>query len=521
MTNSIQNKDIDPAPDVDLDRLASTLEAPEDIVSVNAKKPSGQNKAAKSVFVLTAAALVLGGGTWYGQHWLAAKKDAMKPGGTPNSAAAAPNLLNPEKTGTTVQAAKLGSASGSPPPEQKVERPGPKETASGVRPMRGPDGKVVVDAQGRAMGVDPDGNVVSVPAIDVVGGAVDTKKPLPGQTGQTVPANSSQQANNGQPTVKAPSRFAGALFVDVDPSSAKAAPANDSGNASATLAPNSISSYTEILRAVNAAQGGGSGAASPTPAPVATPYIGQPIDTIAPAGGGSSRSDRAGTVGESLHSTATPVARARRFQDQNLVLPKGRQADCVLTGRISDEVPGFTSCVLSQNLYSDNGRVLLLERGSELSGEYGVMNQPGMRRLFVTWNRVKTPNGIEVNLSSPGSDSLGTSGLPGHLDNRWGERIGAALILSFLKDVSVAVINSQTDKNSSVGTTVTVQPPGQNTVNAGFSIADEVVRQTLKVRPTLTINEGDKIAIYVARDLDFSPVYALKSVGATGTAVVR
>jgi len=148
------------------------------------------------------------------------------------------------------------------------------------------------------------------------------------------------------------------------------------------------------------------------------------------------------------------------------------------------------------------------------------MNQPGMRRLFVTWNRIKTPNGIEVNLASPGSDALGTSGLPGHLDNRWGERIGAALILSFLKDVSVAVINNQ--KENSTGTTnVSVQPPGQNTVNAGFSIADEVVKQTLKVRPTLTINEGDKIAIYVARDLDFSPVYALKSVGATGTAGVR
>lgn len=520
MTNSIESKSIDPAPDVDLDKLASTLEAPQDIVSVNAKKSgSGGNPAAKGIFLLTIAAVVLGGATWYGQHWLSAKKDAVKPGGMSGSAAEAPNLLNPEKTGTAAPAPKLGSASGSPPPEPKVERPGPKETADGVRPMRGPDGKVVVDAQGRAMGVDPNGNVVSVPAIDVVGGTVDTKKPLPGQT--AAPAYSSQQAGNGQPTSKPPSRYAGALFVDGESGSFKPTSSTDAGNGSTPPPPTSISSYAEILRAVNAAQGGGSGAAAPTPAPVATPYIGQPIDAIAPAGGSSSRSDRAGTVGESLHSTATPVARAKRFQDQNLVLPKGRQADCVLTGRISDEVPGFTSCVLSQNLYSDNGRVLLLERGSELSGEYGVINQPGMRRLFVTWNRVKTPNGIEVNLSSPGADALGTSGLPGHLDNRWGERIGAALILSFLKDVSVAVINNMSDKNNSGSTTVTVQPPGQNTVNAGFSIADEVVRQTLKVRPTLTINEGDKIAIYVARDLDFSPVYALKSVGATGTASVR
>jgi len=519
MTNSVESNGTGLSPEVTSEMPDPALAAPDDIVSVNAKKSSSGNKAAKSIFVLTASALVLGGATMYGQHWLAAKKDAMKPAGASNSTAEAPNLLNPEKTGATVQAAKLGAASGSPPPEPKVERPGPKENAGDVRPMRGADGKVLVDAQGRAMGVDPSGNVVAVPAIDVIGGSVDTRKPLPGQSAPGNTQYAGQPAANGAPAVAPPSRYGGSLFVDVDPKKAKAAPTSDQAPSTA-LAPSSLGSYAEILRAVNAATGGGSGAAAPTVAPVATPYIGQPLDTIAPAGGGNSRSDRAGSVGDALSSTATPVARARRVVDQNLLLPKGRQADCVLTGRISDEVPGFTSCVLSQNLYSDNGRVLLLERGSELSGEYGVMNQPGMRRLFVTWNRIKTPNGIEVNLASPGSDALGTSGLPGHLDSRWGERIGAALILSFLKDVSVAVINNQ--KENSTGTTnVSVQPPGQNTVNAGFSIADEVVKQTLKVRPTLTINEGDKIAIYVARDLDFSPVYALKSVGATGTAGVR
>ena len=521
MTNSVESNNNDFSPVVNSEMPDPALAAPEDIVSVNAKKASSGNKAAKSIFVLTASALLLGGATMFGQHWLAAKKDSMKSSGASSSTAEAPNLLNPEKTGVTAQAAKLGAASGSPPPEPKVERPGPKENAGDVRPMRGADGKVLVDAQGRAMGVDPSGNVVAVPAIDVVGGSVDTKKPLPGQSASGSQQYAGQPTGNGAPAAAPPSRYGGSLFVDVDPKKAKAAPGGEQAPSTA-LAPSSLGSYAEILRAVNAATGGGGGggAAAPTVAPVATPYIGQPLDTIAPAGGGSSRSDRAGSVGDALSSTATPVARARRVVDQNLLLPKGRQADCVLTGRISDEVPGFTSCVLSQNLYSDNGRVLLLERGSELSGEYGVMNQPGMRRLFVTWNRIKTPNGIEVNLASPGSDALGTSGLPGHLDNRWGERIGAALILSFLKDVSVAVINNQ--KENSTGTTnVSVQPPGQNTVNAGFSIADEVVKQTIKVRPTLTINEGDKIAIYVARDLDFSPVYALKSVGTTGTAGAR
>jgi type IV secretion system protein VirB10 len=205
------------------------------------------------------------------------------------------------------------------------------------------------------------------------------------------------------------------------------------------------------------------------------------------------------------------------MSDQNLILPKGRQADCILTGRIIDDVPGFTSCVLAQNLYSDNGRVLLLERGSELTGEYGVTNQLGMERLFVTWTRLKTPEGIEVDLSSPGADRLGTSGVPGHLDNRWGARIGAAFLLSFVKDITVAIINKQTQASANGGTSVSVQTaPGQNTLSASSQLAEEVIKQTLKVRPRLTINEGDRISIYVARDLDFSPVYALKLAGAAG-----
>ena len=224
---------------------------------------------------------------------------------------------------------------------------------------------------------------------------------------------------------------------------------------------------------------------------------------------------RPGTVGSALYSSATPVALAKRMSDQNLILPKGRQADCVLTGRIIDEVPGFTSCVLAQNLYSDNGRVLLLERGSELTGEYGTTNQLGLERLFVTWTRLKTPEGIEIDLSSPGSDRLGTSGVPGHLDNRWGARIGAAFLLSFVKDITVAIINKQTASQSNA--TVSVQSaPGQNTLNASSALAEEVIKQTIKVRPRLTINEGDRISIYVARDLDFSPVYALKTAGVAG-----
>jgi type IV secretion system protein VirB10 len=249
------------------------------------------------------------------------------------------------------------------------------------------------------MGVDKDGNVVEVPAIAALANdPAAERKPLPGQK----QGQGAGQAAEQRP----PSRFGGSLFVGdpAKPSGVNAAGAGavDGGGTapSSAIAQTQAQQIADILRSagLGGGQGARTGATPPTQAPAATPFFGQPEQA------------RPGTVGSTLYSSATPVALAKRMSDQNLILPKGRQADCVLTGRIVDEVPGFTSCVLAQNLYSDNGRVLLLERGSELTGEYGVTNQLGLERLFVTWTRLKTPEGIEVDLSSPGADRLGTSG---------------------------------------------------------------------------------------------------------------
>ena len=136
-----------------------------------------------------------------------------------------------------------------------------------------------------------------------------------------------------------------------------------------------------------------------------------------------------------------------------------------------------------------------------------MSSQTGLRRLFVVWTRVRTLAGVEIDLQSPGTDSLGTSGLPGFLEQRWTERIGAALLLSVMKNTIALAMSRDSTASSN---TVVVQP-GQNTVQAGQNIAEQVLRQTINVKPTLYINQGERIAIYVARDLDFSPVYALKS----------
>jgi type IV secretion system protein VirB10 len=511
-THSIQPDD--PA---NLNAAPAAPEVVEDIVSVN-KKGTSDNKLGKAIFFLLVGALLVGVLAWISQNWLNARKAQMKANSAPKAAEDTTQVFNPEKTGAAVPKPKLGSDSGIPPPSQaptaNANQPGATRE-DGVRPLRGSDGKVMVNGQGRALGVDKNGNVVEVPAIAALANdPAAGRKPLPGEaaTGQI------QGQGAGQPAQqKPPSRFGGSLFVGdaAKPSGVNAAGAVEGGGTvvSNAIAQTQAQQIAEILRSagLGGGQGARTGATPPTQVPAATPFFGQP-----PGATPNSPPEQArpGTVGGALYSSPTPAALAKRMSDLNLMLPKGRQADCILTGRIIDEVPGFTSCVLAQNLYS-NGGVLLIERGSELTGDYGVTNQLGLERLFVTWTRVLTPEGIEVDLSSPGADRLGTSGVPGHLDNRWGARIGGAFLLSFVKDITVAIINNQT--KAAAGTSVNIQTtPGQNTLNASSALAEEVIKQTIKVRPRLTINEGDRISIYVARDLDFSPVYALKTAGIAG-----
>jgi type IV secretion system protein VirB10 len=186
-----------------------------------------------------------------------------------------------------------------------------------------------------------------------------------------------------------------------------------------------------------------------------------------------------------------------------MILPKGRSIECGLSVRLVNDLPGLASCILSSNVYSDNGKVLLLERGSEAVGEYSSSMAQGQKRLFVLWSRIKTPSGVVINLDSPGADGLGTSGLPGKVDNHWWERLGAAILLTIVQD-AVAYKTAQVSNGSTAGLAVV-----QNNGQATNSIAETILASTINIKPTLYKNQGDRTTIYVARDLDFGSVYDL------------
>jgi type IV secretion system protein VirB10 len=237
------------------------------------------------------------------------------------------------------------------------------------------------------------------------------------------------------------------------------------------------------------------------PGPMATSQVSSAVGA-----GGSSTPPSVGQEGEGLAKLLGPTVmtsvQAQVLPTQRLLLPKGAFIDCTLETAIDSTLPGMTTCITATDTFGVDGKVVLLERGSKLVGETQGQVQQGSARVFVLWTEARTPAGVVVPLASPGTDELGRSGLPGAVNRHFWERFGAAILVSVIDGAVQGAV--QSSRNGSG--TVVVDPSGSQEVMA------EALKGTINIPPTVMKQQGDRIQVLVARDLDFRSVYELRSV---------
>jgi type IV secretion system protein VirB10 len=209
--------------------------------------------------------------------------------------------------------------------------------------------------------------------------------------------------------------------------------------------------------------------------------------------------------GALLRPTAIASARAQVLPTRRFLLAKGAFIDCTLETAIDSTLPGMTTCITATDTFSSDGTVVLLERGTKLIGETRGQVQQGAARVFVLWTEARTPAGIVVPLDSPGADELGRSGLSGEVNRHFWDRFGAAILISTLDGAVQAAVES-----GSRGSGALIYNP-----STSESVITDVLKNSVNIPPTVTKRNGDRIQVFVARDLDFRSVYELRAV-ATG-----
>lgn len=216
-----------------------------------------------------------------------------------------------------------------------------------------------------------------------------------------------------------------------------------------------------------------------------------------PAGGQGGGSGQGGEDGLAarLQTTQLSGVQANVLRNQAYLLTTGTLVPCVLQSAMDSTLPGFVTCVIPSDVLGKSG-LTLLDRGTKVVGQFQGGIRQGVERMFVTWQRAETPQGVVIDLGSPASDPLGRAGLDGAVDRRFWQRFGGALLLSVVD----GAIQAGTAAASNEGTT---------TVNTGSTsgVIAESLRGSINIPPTVRKNQGELVSIFVARDLDFSTVY--------------
>jgi type IV secretion system protein VirB10 len=262
------------------------------------------------------------------------------------------------------------------------------------------------------------------------------------------------------------------------------------------------------------------------------------------------------------HTSAAQV-RASKIGDIALTIAQGKVIDAVLETAINTDMPGMIRAIISRDIYSEAGKNILLPKGSRLIGTYRSEVKRGEKRVGVVWNRVIRPDGIDVIIDSPGIDQIGRSGVAGDVDNKYFEIIANAVLAStftvgwaFVTDAADTALKKKIPTSSgnnggsapadrqarinalvaakvpieqaiaivdAIGSggnnrTTTTNTDGSKTTTSNDSVTDAAIRDastnindaikeatknSLNTTPTITVDQGTKIKVFVQRDLLF------------------
>ena len=213
--------------------------------------------------------------------------------------------------------------------------------------------------------------------------------------------------------------------------------------------------------------------AEAAPSASAAPTAGTPNELFASRLGGQDR-----------------VVRAQRLANPGFTVIQGSLIPAVLETALNSDLPGYVRAIVSRDVRGFDGARVLIPRGSRLIGEYKSGLANGQARAHIVWTRLVRPDGVSIDLGSPGTDETGQTGIGGQVDRHVGLRYGPAALLSLVSGLASS-LGGSSSSTVVVGSTAS-------------GAASQALQTDSQIPPTIRLSQGTPIQVFAARDLDFS-----------------
>ncbi|CAL7961534.1 type IV secretion system protein VirB10 [Alphaproteobacteria bacterium] len=225
---------------------------------------------------------------------------------------------------------------------------------------------------------------------------------------------------------------------------------------------------------------------------------------------------------DALDNSTTANVTATIVKNLDRTIVQGKVIDSVLETAINTDIPGILRAIVARDVYAEQGKNVLIPKGSRLIGSYSSDVAPGQNRVAIVWDRLIMPNGIDIQIGSPGADQLGRAGVSGNVDDKWMTKLSNAFLVSYMVPLTMGNLTNKDDKISVTVHTGGTTPDGkttpssttttgsaqamamQNATQQFQQIAGDTITQRFNLKPTITVDQGTKINIIVTKDLIFS-----------------
>ncbi len=207
-------------------------------------------------------------------------------------------------------------------------------------------------------------------------------------------------------------------------------------------------------------------------------------------------------------------------------IPQGTMIRGTLETAINSDLAGMVKGIVREDVYSFDGRRILIPAGSSLIGDYKSGVERGQERILIVWTRMIRGDGVSVQLGSYGTDRLGRSGMTGIVNRKYWERFGPPALMTLIggttqyiaqlgqkEEQYITIINddgsvTRISQDSGDTSQDRAREIAAETIASGIQqLATEALQDSRNIRPTIHIPQGSDINVFVTRDLDFAGLY--------------